>query len=162
MMHFDPQKYAYPSHRNVVFARHAMACTTVPQGAQIGLDVMRRGGNAVDAAVAMAAAMPLIEPTSNGLGSDCFALVWIEKDKKLYGLNASGVAPMALDAEKVTAMGYTGMPKTGWLPTMVPGAPAGWAELNRRFGTKPLADLFAPAIAFAREGYPVAVNLPAM
>jgi len=69
---------------------------------------------------------------------------------------------MALDAEKVKAMGYTEMPKTGWLPTMVPGAPAGWAELNRRFGTKPLADLFAPAIAFAREGYPVAVNLPAM
>ena len=76
---FDPQKYAYPSRRNVVYGRHAMACTSVPQGAQIGLDVMKSGGNAVDAAVAMAAAMPLLEPTGNGLGSDCFALVWVEK-----------------------------------------------------------------------------------
>lgn len=162
MPKFDVGKYAYPSHRNVVFARHAMACTTVPQGAQIGLEVMRSGGNAVDAAVAMASAMPLLEPTSNGLGSDCFALVWIEKEKRLYGLNASGVAPMALSAELVRGMGFTQMPQNGWIPTMVPGAPAGWAELNRRFGTKPLAELFAPAIEFAREGFPIAVNLPAM
>ena len=89
---FDSHKYAYPSHRTVVYARHAMACTSVPLGAQIGLDVMKAGGNAVDAAVAMAAAMPLLEPTGNGLGADCFALVWIEKEKKLYGLNASGAA----------------------------------------------------------------------
>ena len=93
---YDPMRYAYPSRRNVVYARRAMACTSVPLGAEIGVDVMRRGGNAVDAAVAMAAAMPLLEPTGNGLGSDCFALVWIEKEKKLYGINASGVAPMAL------------------------------------------------------------------
>ena len=159
MPQFDPQKYAYPSRRNVVYARRAMACTSVPLGAQIGLDVMKAGGNAVDAAVAMAAAMPLLEPTGNGLGSDCFALVWVEKEKKLYGLNASGVAPMALSAEKVRSLGYTRMPKEGWLPTMVPGAPAGWAELNRRFGTKPLAELFAPAISYAREGCPVPVNV---
>ena len=88
---------------------------------KLDMDVMKTGGNAVDAAVAMAAAMPLLEPTGNGLGSDCFALVWIERDKRLYGLNASGVAPMALSAEKVRAMGYTEMPKAGWLPTMVPG-----------------------------------------
>ena len=159
MPQFDPQKYAYPSRRNVVYARRAMACTSVPLGAQIGLDVMKAGGNAVDAAVAMAAAMPLLEPTGNGLGSDCFALVWVEKEKKLYGLNASGVAPMALSAEKVRSLGYTRMPKEGWLPTMVPGAPAGWAELNRRFGTKPLAELFAPAVSYAREGCPVPVNV---
>ena len=159
MPQFDPQKYAYPSRRNVVYARHAMACTSVPLGAQIGLDVMKAGGNAMDAAVAMASAMPLLEPTGNGLGSDCFALVWVEKEKKLYGLNASGVAPMALDAQKVRDLGFEEMPKAGWLPTMVPGAPAGWAELNRRFGTKPLAELFAPAISYAREGCPVAVNL---
>ena len=90
MMQFDPQKYVYPSRRNAVYARRAAACTSIPQGAQIGLEIMRRGGNAVDAAVAMAAAMPLLEPTGNGLGSDCFALVWIAKDQKLYGLNASG------------------------------------------------------------------------
>ena len=122
---FDPLTYRYASRRNVVYVQ-----------------------NAVDAAVAMAAAMPLLEPTGNGLGSNCFALVWIERDKRLYGLNASGVAPMALSAEKVRAMGYTEMPKAGWLLTMVPGAPAGWAELNRRFGTKSLAELFAPAISY--------------
>ena len=159
MPQFDPLKYTYSSRRNVVYARRAMACTSVPQGAQIGLDVMKAGGNAVDAAVAMAAAMPILEPTGNGLGSDCFALVWIEKDKKLYGLNASGTAPLALSAEKVKALGFSEMPKSGWLPTMVPGAPAGWAELNRRFGTKPIKELFAPAILAAREGVPVAVNV---
>ena len=169
MPEFDPRSYAYPSRRNVVYARKAMACTSiphagklVPQGAQIGLDVMKAGGNAVDAAVAMAAAMPLLEPTSNGLGSDCFALVWVEAEKKLYGLNASGVAPAALSAALVRELGHQTMPQAGWIPTMVPGAPAGWAELNRRFGTKPLPQLFAPAISAAREGVPVQVNLEPM
>ena len=162
MPEFDPRNYPYSSHRNVVYARKAMACTSIPQGAQIGLDVMKAGGSAVDAAVAMAAAMPLLEPTSNGLGSDCFALVWIEKEKKLYGLNASGTAPAALSAERVRTLGFSEMPKAGWIPTLVPGAPAGWAELNRRFGTKPLPELFAPAIRSAREGVPVAVNLEPM
>ena len=162
MPEFDPRSYAYPSRRNVVYARKAMACTSIPQGAQIGLDVMKAGGNAVDAAVAMAAAMPLLEPTSNGLGSDCFALVWVEAEKKLYGLNASGVAPAALSAALVRELGHQKMPQAGWIPTMVPGAPAGWAELNRRFGTKPLPQLFAPAISAAREGVPVQVNLEPM
>ena len=159
MVNFDPERYAYPSRRNVVYGRHGMACTSVPLGAQIGVDVMKAGGNAVDAAVAMAAAMPLLEPTGNGLGSDCFALVWIEKEKKLYGLNASGVAPAALSAGQVRAMDFEEMPKAGWIPTMVPGAPAGWAELNRRFGRKSLKELFAPAISYAREGAPVTVNV---
>lgn len=159
MLEFDNQKYSYSSRRNMVYARKAMTATSVPQGAQIGMDVMKRGGNAVDAAVAMAAAMPLLEPTGNGLGSDCFALVWIEKAKILYGLNASGVAPMALSADIVKGKGFSQMPKTGWVPTMVPGAPGGWAELNRRFGTRPLAELFAPVIAAAREGVPVQVNV---
>ena len=150
MPKFDPQKYAYPSHRNVVYGRHAMACTSVPLGAQIGLDVMKAGGNAVDAAVAMAAAMPLLEPTGNGLGSDCFALVWMEKEKRLYGLNASGTAPKALNAKIVKELGFSAKPEAGWLPTMVPGAPAGWAELNRRFGTRPLEELFDPAVSYAR------------
>ena len=159
MLSYDPMRYAYPSRRNVVYARRAMACTSVPLGAELGLDVMRRGGNAVDAAVAMAAAMPLLEPTGNGLGSDCFALVWIEREKRLYGLNASGVAPMALSAQALRARGLSAMPREGWLPTMVPGAPAGWAELRRRFGTKPLSELFAPAVAYARDGCPVPVNV---
>jgi len=156
---FDPQQYRYSSRRNVVYARHAMACTSVPQGAQIGLEIMKAGGNAMDAAVAMAAAMPILEPTGNGLGSDCFALIWSEKDQKLYGLNASGVAPQAMSADVLTRQGYSEMPRAGWLPTMVPGAPAGWAAINQRFGTKTLAELFAPAIDFARRGCPVAVNV---
>jgi len=161
MPSYDPALYRYPSRRQTVYARRAMACTSVPLGAQTGLDVMRRGGNAVDAAVAMAAAMPMLEPTGNALGSDAFALVWLEKEKKLYGLNASGVAPAALDAAAVRAMGYEQMPVTGWIPTMVPGAPAAWAALASRFGTKPLAELFAPAADYARNGAPVAVTVAA-
>ena len=159
MPEFDPRSYAYPSRRNVVYARKAMACTSIPQGAQIGLDVMKAGGNAMDAAVAMAAAMPLLEPTSNGLGSDCFALVWSAKDQKLFGLDGSGVAPMALSAEKVKEAGYTSVPVNGWLPTMVPGAPSAWALLRRRFGTKPMTELMAPAIRYAREGFCIPVNV---
>ena len=155
MVLFDPHRYAYPSRRSVVYARRAMACTSVPLGAQVGLDVMKAGGNAVDAAVAMAAAMPLLEPTGNGIGGDCFALVWVEREKKLYGLNASGVSPAALSAALVRERGFGEMPKEGWLPTMVPGAPGGWAELNRRFGTRPLEELFAPAASYAREGVAV-------
>ena len=159
MPNYDPLTYRYASRRNVVYAKNGVCCTSVPLGAQIGLAVLKSGGNAVDAAVAMAGAMPLLEPTGNGLGSDCFALVWIEREKKLYGLNASGTAPMALSAETVRAKGYAALPKEGWLPTMVPGAPAGWAALNRRFGTKPLSELFAPAIRYAEDGYPVPVNV---
>ena len=159
MPNFDPLTYRYASRRNVVYAKNAVCCTSVPLGAQIGLDVIKNGGNAVDAAVAMAGAMPLLEPTGNGLGSDCFALVWIARERKLYGLNASGVAPAALNVQLVRERGYDAVPKEGWLPTMVPGAPAGWAELSRRFGTKPHSELFAPAIRYAEEGYPVPVNV---
>ena len=159
MPNYDPLTYRYASRRNVVYAKNGACCTSVPLGAQIGLAVLKSGGNAVDAAVAMAGAMPLLEPTGNGLGSDCFALVWIEREKRLYGLNASGTAPMALSAETLRAEGYAALPKEGWLPTMVPGAPAGWAALNRRFGTKPLSELFAPAIRYAEDGYPVPVNV---
>jgi len=155
-MLYDPCKNVYKTKRNPVYAGRAMACTSVPLGAQTGIDIMRRGGNAVDAAVAMAAAMPLFEPTGNALGSDAFALVWIERDKRLYGLNASGVEPMSLDAGKIRAMGHAAVPKAGWLSTMVPGAPAGWAALNSSFGTMSLSELFSPAADYARRGVPVA------
>lgn len=159
MLQYDPHKYVYASRRNVVYAQNGMACTSVPLGAQVGLDVLKAGGNAMDAAVAMAAGMPLFEPTGNGLGSDAFALVWVEKEKRLYGLNASGVSPAKLNAKTVMGFGFTEIPTAGWIPVMVPGAPAGWAELNRRFGTRPLAELFAPAVRYARQGVPVAVNV---
>ena len=113
MLNFDPTRYAYPSRRNVVYAPRAMACPSVPVGAQIGIDVMKSGGNAMDAAVAMAAAMPLLEPTGNGLGSDCFALIWVEKEKKLYGLNASGRAPAALSADIFREKGLSEVPRAG-------------------------------------------------
>ena len=152
MPQFDPLKYSFASHRNIVYAKKGMACSTSPIASQVGLDVLKSGGNAMDAAVAMATTLPLVEPTGNGLGSDCFALVWSEKDQKLFGLDGSGVAPMALSAEKVKEAGYTAVPMNGWLPTMVPGAPSAWAELRRRFGTKSMAELMAPAIQYARDG----------
>ena len=159
MLNFDWGKYAYASRRNVVFARKGMACSCVPLASQVGIDTMKRGGNAMDAAIAMAVTLPLVEPTCNGLGSDCFALIWSAKDKKLYGLNGSGVAPMALSARRVREMGYEQMPVNGWLPTMVPGAPAAWAALRRRFGRLSMAELMAPAIQYAREGFPVSLNV---
>ena len=159
MLNFDWGKYAYASRRNVVFARKGMACSCVPLASQVGIDTMKRGGNAMDAAIAMAVTLPLVEPTCNGLGSDCFALIWSAKDKKLFGLNGSGLAPMALSAQRVRAMGYEQMPVNGWLPTMVPGAPAAWAALRRRFGRLSMAELMAPAIQYAREGFPVPLNV---
>ena len=159
MPQFDPLKYSFASHRNIVYAKKGMACSTSPIASQVGLDVLKSGGNAMDAAVAMATTLPLVEPTGNGLGSDCFALVWSEKDQKLFGLDGSGVAPMALSAEKVKEAGYTAVPMNGWLPTMVPGAPSAWAELRRRLGTKSMAELMAPAIQYARDGFCIPVNV---
>ena len=159
MPQFDPLKYSFASHRNIVYAKKGMACSTSPIASQVGLDILKSGGNAMDASIAMATTLPLVEPTGNGLGSDCFALVWSEKDQKLFGLDGSGVAPMALSAEKVKEAGYTTVPMNGWLPTMVPGAPSAWAELRRRFGTKSMAELMAPAIQYARDGFCIPVNV---
>lgn len=158
MLNFDPLNYRYPSHRNVVYGTNGMTCSSVPQAAQIGIDIMKSGGNAIDASIAMASALPLLEPSGNGLGADCFVLVWTKG--KLYGLNGSGFSPRALSADIVKAAGYTAAPPTeGWLPVMVPGCPGAWAELRRRFGTKSMKELMAPAIRYAKDGYPVAVNV---
>lgn len=153
---FDAYKYRFASHRNVVYARGGMVCTTSPVASQVGLDILKKGGNAMDAALAVATTLPLTEPTSNGLGSDCFVIAWM--DGKLYGLNGSGVAPKALSADIVRAAGHSVVPMSGWLPTMVPGAPASWAMLRKRFGTMEMKDIMAPAIRYAREGYNVPVN----
>lgn len=127
--------------------------TSQPLAAQAGLSVLQRGGNAVDAAVAAAAALVVLEPTSNGLGGDAFALVWDGRD--LRGLNASGRAPRALTAETVRRAGYREMPTDGWLPVTVPGAVSAWVELSRSLGSMPLSELLRPAIEYAAEGYPV-------
>ena len=153
MLKFDTLKYGYPSRRSVIYGRKGMVCTSQPLAAQAGLDIIKQGGNAIDAAIATAACMTVLEPTSNGIGSDAFALVWTKGT--LHGLNASGRAPMAITAAEVKKQGYTAMPKRGWIPVMVPGAPSAWAELSEKFGKLPLEKVMEPAITYAREGYPV-------
>ena len=153
---FDPLRYAYPSQRRVIYGKRGMVCTSQPLAAQAGLDILKKGGNAVDAAIATAACMTVLEPTSNGLGSDAFALVWIQADARLYGLNGRGPAPMALDARKVKDMGFGEVPQRGWIPVTVPGAPSAWAELSKRFGRLSLKETLEPAACYAEEGYPVA------
>ena len=157
MLAYDAFSHRYPSVRNVVYGKKGMACSTQPLAGSIGIQVMKDGGNAIDAAVAMAGAMPLLEPTGNGLGSDAFFLVWTKG--KLYGLNASGFSPRSLSAEHVRKLGYDQMPDSGWIPVMVPGAVAGWCELAERFGSMPLAELWQPAICYGEEGFPVSPNV---
>ena len=152
---FDPLRYQYPSRRRVVYGRKGMVCTSQPLAAQAGLDIIKKGGNAVDAAIAAAAAMTVLEPTSNGIGGDAFALVWINGQRVPYGLNASGPAPALADAGSLRAAGHKEMPRFGWKPVNVPGAPSAWASLSERFGRLPLTEVMAPAIAYAEEGYAV-------
>lgn len=155
-MQYDPSFLPYPSARYPVYANKGMVATSSPLAASAGLQILLKGGNAIDAAVAAATALTVVEPTSNGIGSDAFALVWLKKDHKLYGLNASGRSPRDISLEKVLAQSPQNgrMPLFGWTPTMVPGAPKAWAKLNERFGRLPLTDVLAPAITYAREGYP--------
>lgn len=149
----DPLYLPYSSHRVPVYARRGMVATSQPLAAQAGLRILQAGGNAIDAAVATAACLTVLEPTSNGIGSDAFAIVWT--DGRLYGLNASGPAPKLLTREAVMARGETAMPGRGLLPITVPGAPAAWAELVGRFGRLSLSEVLAPAIEYAEHGFPV-------
>ena len=135
------------------FGKRGMVATSQPLAAQVGITMLQQGGNAIDAAIAMAAALTVVEPTSNGIGSDAFAIIWV--DGKLHGLNASGPAPQAATIEALESLGYDTMPNHGLLPVTVPGAPAAWAALSERFGKLPFADLLAPAIALAEEGFAV-------
>ena len=130
-----------------------MVATSQSLAAQAGLAILRQGGNAVDAAVATAACLTVVEPTSNGIGGDAFALVWMRD--KLYGLNSSGPAPGSLTLDTVLQKGCKEMPVNGWLPVTVPGTPAAWGELVSRFGKLSLAEVLAPAIEYAESGYPV-------
>ena len=133
-----------------------MVAASQPLAAQIGLDVLKAGGNAIDAAIATNAALGLMEPTSCGLGGDLFAIVWDAKAKKLYGLNASGRSPYRAIAAAVRGpRARRKFRNTGPLSWSVPGCMDGWAELNRRFGRKPLKDLLAPTIRYAEDGFPV-------
>ena len=163
-VNFDPLAQRYASQRFPLYARGGMVNCSSPQAAAAGLEALRRGGNAMDAAVAAAATLTVTEPTANGLGSDAFALVWSEKEGRLFGLNASGPAPMLADADKVLALGRDEkgkMPRHGWTPVTVPGAVGAWAALTERFGRRSLAENLAEAVRYAREGYPCAPNLAA-
>lgn len=148
---------AYPSVRSPLFARNIVS-TSHPLAAQAGLALLARGGNAVDAAIAAAACMTLVEPCSNGLGSDAFAILW--DGQQLHGLNASGHAPAAWTREhflKTYGADQKAPPKRGWGGVTVPGAVAGWMALSERFGKLPFEDLMAPAIHIAERGYAVPV-----
>jgi gamma-glutamyltranspeptidase/glutathione hydrolase len=141
----------YPSQRQAVMAKNMIA-TSQPLAAQAGLHILRSGGNAVDAAVATAAVMAVVEPCSNGLGADNFALVWHEG--KLHGLNASGRAPKVVSIDHFA--GQTKMPERGWDTVTVPGAVSGWIALSEKFGKLPFGKLLEPAIHYAGDGFPVA------
>lgn len=151
-MHFNYEFQKYRADRNLVYGR-GMVATSQPLAAQAGRDMLRMGGNAIDAAIAAAAMLTVTEPTSNGFGSDAFALVWAKG--KLHGLNASGPAPAGISAEALRAQGHSAMPVHGLTPVTVPGAPAAWAALWRRFGRLPFAQLLRPAAEAIRGGFPV-------
>ena len=152
-MNFDAQHYPYASRRSVVYAHRGMVATSQPLAAQAGLQVLQAGGNAIDAAIATAAALTVVEPSANGIGGDAFALIW--SDGKLHGLNASGPAPRGLTLDRLKAQSLTEMPKYGALPVTVPGTPAAWAALAARFGKLPLTTSMAGAVELARQGFPV-------
>lgn len=152
-MNFDPLKYQYPSQRKVVYGKKGMVATSHPLAAQAGLDILKLGGNAIDAAIATAACLTVVEPTSNGIGGDAFAIVWT--NGKLQGLNSSGPAPKGISIETLKDDGYTEIPRFGWTPVTVPGIPAAWAELSRKFGKLSLKEVLRPAIEYASDGFPV-------
>jgi len=170
---FEGISNRYPSRRSVVYGKNGIVCASQTLAAQAGLDVLKKGGNAIDAAVATAISLTVLEPPTNSIGSDLFALVWYKG--RLYGLNGSGPAPMALTREKVLAklqmdgiaresyadsdtitdLSASSMPDKGWETVTVPGAPASWKALHERFGAADFAALFDAAIRYAEEGFPL-------
>ncbi len=141
--------------RSEVIAPHAMAATSQPLATQIALDIMKKGGNAIDAAIAANAALGLMEPVGCGIGGDLFAIVWSAKDKQLLGLNASGRSPYDLKLSYFKENGYEQIPVFGPLPVSVPGCVSGWFSLHERLGSVPMEEILAPAITYAREGFPL-------
>ena len=162
-----PQTHAQIDHitgknfatRSEVLATHGMVCTSVPAATVVGLDILKRGGTAVDAAIAANATLGLMEPVSNGVGGDLFAIVYSAKENKLYGINGSGRSPLGLSYEAMKAelakLHTEMIPPRGMLPISVPGCVDAWAELHKKFGKLPLSDDLAPAIRYAEEGFPV-------
>jgi len=141
--------------RSEVIAPHGMVATSQPLAAQIGIDILKSGGNAIDAAIAVNAALGLMEPTSNGIGGDLFAIIWDAETQALYGLNASGRSPQSLTLKYFQKNGYEKIPPYGPLPVTVPGCVDGWFELHNRFGDLPMREILQPTISYARNGFPV-------
>ena len=143
------------STRSEVISQNGMVATSHPLATQIGLDILKNGGNAIDAAIAANAALGLMEPTGNGIGGDLFAIVWIEKEKKLYGLNGSGRSPRNLTLDYFKSRKLTTIPSYGPLPVSVPGCVDGWFSLHKKFGTKSMIEILMPTIEYAESGFPV-------
>lgn len=145
--------------RSEVLARHGMVCTSVPAATQVGLDILKQGGNAVDAAIAANATLGLMEPVSNGVGGDLFAIIYNAKENKLYGINGSGRSPSGLSYDQMKAeldkLGRKTIPPRGMLPISVPGCVDAWSELHRKFGKLKLSDDLEPAAKYAEGGFPV-------
>lgn len=141
--------------RSEVIAGHAMAATSQPLATQAALDILKKGGNAIDAAIAANAVLGVVEPTGCGVGGDLFAIIWVADRGRLYGLNASGRSPRSLKLEYFKEKGIEFIPSLGPLPVSVPGCVDGWFEMHDMFGTLPMSDILQPAIYYAREGFPV-------
>ena len=141
--------------RSEVIAKNGMVATSHPLVTQIGLEILKNGGNAIDAAIAANAALGLMEPTGSGIGGDLFAIIWSAKDKKLYGLNASGRSPEKLTLQYFKDQNMTSIPAYGPLPVSVPGCVDGWFEMHKKFGSMKMSEILAPAIKYANEGFPV-------
>ena len=141
--------------RSEVIAQNGMAATSQPLATQVALDILKKGGNAIDAAIAANATLGLVEPTGNGIGGDLFAIVWDAKTQKLYGLNASGRSPKSLTLSYFKENDYKKIPALGPLPVSVPGCVDGWFELHKKFGSMDMETILSPAINYARNGFPV-------
>lgn len=149
-MKFDSMVYNHPSRRNVVYSKNGMVATGHPIAAQAGLEILRKGGNAIDAAIATATTLTVVEPTANGIGGDNFSLIWT--DHKLHGMNSSGKSPKSISIDKLKESGLNEIPKYGFTPVNVPGAVGGWVSMSERFGKLPLEEVMEPAIRYATEG----------
>jgi gamma-glutamyltranspeptidase/glutathione hydrolase len=158
-----------PQHRSEVFARNGIVATSQPLAAEAGLDILKRGGNAIDAAVATAAVLSVVEPMNVGPGGDLFAIIYVAKENKVYALNASGKAPSGLTLARMQSLGYSwdaanwgpgsGMPQGGILDVTVPGAVWGWDEVQRRFGSMTFQDTLQPAIDYAEQGFAISERI---
>ncbi len=153
------EQYAFPSRRSNVFGRHGLVATSQPLAAQAGLAILQAGGNAIDAAIATVATLCVVEPCSTGIGGDAFALIWVAKEQKLYGINASGPAPRQLTADYVRSQGHQEMPGLGALTVTVPGSLRGWQLALERWGSLGLDRLLAQPIDYASKGFPVSQRI---